>query len=72
MGGKDAFRHMLINGVGAFATGVTVIVVLIAKFTQGAWITAVMVPLLIFLMLRVKRHYKRVAAEVDTTETDLP
>ncbi|MGA9719344.1 MAG: APC family permease [Acidobacteriaceae bacterium] len=64
-GGKGAFGHILVNGLGAFATGVTVIVVLVAKFAEGAWITAVMVPLLIFLMLRVKRHYNRVAAEVE-------
>jgi hypothetical protein len=56
---------MLVNGLGAFATGVTVLVVLVAKFVEGAWITAVMVPLLILLMLRVKRHYNRVNAEVD-------
>ncbi len=63
--GKGALRHMLVNGLGAFATGVTVLVVLVAKFVEGAWLTAVMVPLLIFLMLRVKRHYNRVNAEVD-------
>jgi hypothetical protein len=56
---------MLVNGLGAFATGITVIVVLIAKFAEGAWVTAVMVPLLILLMLRVKKHYNRVAAQVD-------
>jgi amino acid transporter len=67
VGGKGAGTHMFINGLGAFATGVTVIVVLVAKFVEGAWITAVMVPLLIALMLRVKRHYNRVAAEVDNT-----
>jgi amino acid transporter len=60
-----ALPHMLINGLGAFATGVTVLVVLVAKFVEGAWITAVMIPLLILLMLRVKRHYNRVAAEVN-------
>jgi hypothetical protein len=64
---KGAGLHMFINGLGAFATGVTVLVVLVAKFVEGAWITAVMIPLLIFLMLRVKRHYNRVAAEVDNT-----
>jgi hypothetical protein len=63
--GKNARGRMLINGLGAVATGITVLVVLVAKFTEGAWITAVMVPLLILLMLRVKRHYNRVAAEVD-------
>lgn len=65
VGGKGSLTHMLINGLGAFATGVTVLVVLVAKFAEGAWITAVMVPLLIFLMLRVRRHYNRVNAEVD-------
>lgn len=65
IGGKGAFTHMFVNGLGAFATGITVLVVLVAKFVEGAWITAVMIPLLIFLMLRVKRHYNRVAAEVD-------
>jgi amino acid transporter len=65
VGGKGSLTHMLVNGLGAFATGVTVLVVLVAKFAEGAWITAVMVPLLIFLMLRVKRHYNRVNAEVD-------
>ena len=66
VGGKGAVPHILINGLGAFATGVTVLVVLVAKFVEGAWITAVMIPLLIFLMLRVKRHYNRMAAEVNT------
>jgi amino acid transporter len=65
--GKNARGRMLINGLGAVATGITVLVVLVAKFVEGAWITAVMVPLLILLMLRVKRHYNRVAAEVDNT-----
>ena len=65
VGGKGALSHMFVNGLGAFATGVTVLVVLVAKFAEGAWITAVMVPLLIFLMLRVKRHYNRVEAETN-------
>jgi hypothetical protein len=59
---------MLINGLGASATGVTVVVILVAKFVEGAWITALMVPLLIALMLGVKRHYNRVTAEVDHPE----
>lgn len=64
-GGKGSGWHMFVNGLGAFATGVTVVVVLIAKFAEGAWVTAVMVPLIILLMLRVKKHYNRVAAEVE-------
>jgi amino acid transporter len=63
--GRGSLAHMFVNGLGAFATGVTALVVLVAKFVEGAWITAVMIPLLIYLMLRVKRHYDRVAAEVE-------
>ncbi len=54
---------LLLNGLGAFATGVTLIVVLVAKFTSGAWVTALLVPVLIALMLSIKRHYARVRRE---------
>jgi len=51
---------LFLNGLGAFATGVTLIVVLIAKFTAGAWLTAILIPMLILLMLSIKKHYARV------------
>jgi amino acid transporter len=63
-GGEGSSRRMIINGVGAFATGVTLMVVLVAKFTQGAWITAILVPGLMITMAGVKRHYDRVGREV--------
>ena len=56
--------HMFVNGVGAVATGITLLVVLVAKFTAGAWVTALLVPTLILLMLGVKRHYSRVKNEM--------
>jgi len=57
---KGRFWLMLINGTGAVATGVTTLIVLIAKFTSGAWVTALLIPTLIVLMLAVKQHYSRV------------
>ena len=63
-GGPGALRRMIINGVGAFATGVTLLIVLVAKFTEGAWITAILIPALIITMSAVKRHYRRVSREV--------
>ena len=62
-GGKRSRVYMAINGVGAVATGCTVVIVLLAKFVEGAWITVLMVPLLILLMRAVHRYYERVAAE---------
>jgi hypothetical protein len=53
----------VVNGIGAFATGITTLVVLVAKFGDGAWVTALLIPLMIFGMTRVKRHYERVARE---------
>jgi len=63
-GGKGSLQRMIINGVGAFATGVTLLVVLVAKFTEGAWITAILIPALIVLMSTVKRHYDGVSRQI--------
>ena len=51
---------MLVNGAGAVATGLALIVVLAAKFVEGAWITALLIPSFVALFLGVKRHYDAV------------
>ena len=56
---------MFLNGLGAVATGVTLCVVLVAKFMSGAWVTALLVPFLILIMTMVKRHYSRVKRETE-------
>lgn len=63
---KDAkHRHfkLIMNGLGATATGITLLVVLTTKFLDGAWITVILVPFIIAIMWGVKRHYRRVKAE---------
>lgn len=52
--------HLAINAVGAAATGITTLIVIVAKFTEGAWITIVFVPLVLGCMALVRRHYHRV------------
>jgi amino acid transporter len=64
-----AKARMFLNGLGAVATGITALVVLVAKFVEGAWITAVLIVVMILLMRAVKRHYVRVDKE---TFLDLP
>jgi amino acid transporter len=61
--GKGWIRHAMVNGVGAVATGITLLIVLVAKFVEGAWVTALLIPLLIFAMVVVHRHYTRVNRE---------
>jgi amino acid transporter len=64
--------HMFVNGVGAVATGLTTLVVLASKFMAGAWVTALLIPILILLMMAVKRHYMRVRTEMrDMTPLNL-
>jgi len=63
-GGAGSTYRMIVNGVGAVATGLTLLVVLVAKFTAGAWITAILVPGLMILMSAVRRHYDGVAREI--------
>jgi amino acid transporter len=54
-----------INGFGALLTGVVLIVVTITKFTHGAWLVFVMMPVLFTLMLGVNRYYRDVAKEIE-------
>jgi len=55
--GPHWVKYMLVNGLGAFVTGLTVLVVLLAKFTQGAWITVIFIPMVILVFRKVRRHY---------------
>jgi amino acid transporter len=55
--GAHWLKSALVNGLGALVTGITVIVVLVAKFVQGAWITALFIPLMIVFFVAVRRHY---------------
>lgn len=57
---------MAVNGVGAVCTGLTLAIVLVAKFGEGAWITVLVVPALLSLFYAVHRHYRAVAREVAT------
>ena len=69
--GKATIR-MLVNGLGAVATGITALVVLVAKFMDGAWITALLIVVLIILMRAVNRHYVSVDRETDLDRPIVP
>ncbi len=60
-GGARARRNMAINALGAVATAITVLVVTVSKFTEGAWITTLLIPAIIILMYSIRRHYDEVA-----------
>jgi hypothetical protein len=62
-GGKGSRGSMFVNGLGAVATATTVAVVTIAKFAAGAWVTTLLIPAMVILMISVRRHYDHVEAE---------
>jgi hypothetical protein len=47
------------NGLGAVATGIVTIVIAIAKFDRGAWVVLILIPLLVFGFLALRRYYAR-------------
>jgi amino acid transporter len=53
-----------LNGVGASLTALAVLVALFTKFTEGAWVVALAIPLLMTLFARIEGYYARVAAEL--------
>ncbi len=53
-----------INGVGALVTGTTLMIVGVSKFAQGAWITVLMIPLLVTIFLQIRAHYHEVAEQL--------
>jgi amino acid transporter len=63
-GGPGARHSLWINGLGAVATGVTLAIVVISKFGEGAWLTVLVVPLMVFIFWRIHRHYDSIAREV--------
>ena len=55
---------LLINGIGAIITALILIIVVITKFTFGAWIIIVLIPMIIPVFLLIHRHYSRVAEQL--------
>jgi amino acid transporter len=62
--GRGWAAKAAINGVGALATVSALLVVGISKFMQGAWITVIFIPLLVFMFLQIRAHYKKMAGEL--------
>ena len=65
-------RSVVINAVGAVTTGVVLVVTASVKFSGGAWIVLVAIPLLVLLMASIRRHYLNVADQLRHVPTAPP
>jgi amino acid transporter len=63
-GRKGAARGRIISGLGAVATFIVLMVVLVSKFTIGAWIPAALIPFIVLFFKAIRRHYDHVVASI--------
>ena len=66
---REIVPGLIINAVGAVMTASVLIIVTVTKFTHGAWIVFVIMPILFFLMLGVNRYYRDVDKEIEADPT---
>jgi amino acid transporter len=62
-------RSMIINAVGAVATGLVLVIVAMTKFVHGAWIVIAAMPVIILFFVAVNRHYRFVGAALRSRRT---
>src|ERR671919_46756 len=58
-------RNAVINAIGATTTGIVLVVDIITRFREGAWMVVAAIPVIVLLFLGVKRHYDAVARELN-------
>lgn len=71
---KGTWWKRPLNGFGAIVTGIVLVILILTKFTEGAWIVVVAIPLVVFLFTRINQHYQAVAETLSTdalTATDM-
>jgi amino acid transporter len=61
---RPASHHIALNALGAVTTGVVTVVIAVSKFTHGAWMVIVLIPLIVLGLLRINRHYQKVGEQL--------
>ena len=69
---KGWLRSMLINGLGAVTTALVAIIIAYTKFTSGAWIVVIVIPMLVLMFLAIHTHYSKVERERTTNIPSRP
>ena len=69
--GRSWIWKQILNGVGAVTTGVVLVVLVVTKFTEGAWVIVVAVPFLVVFFRSIHHHYDNVAQSLSTQNLQL-
>ncbi|MGH2592634.1 MAG: APC family permease [Anaerolineae bacterium] len=62
--GRNWQLKAFINGLGAFATGAALLVIGVSKFAEGAWITILVIPIIVTVLFRIRNHYREVGKQL--------
>ena len=65
-------RGTAINAVGAVATGIVLGVVIVSKFTEGAWIPVLLIPFIVVFFKAIRGHYQHVERALDVPDDYRP
>ena len=60
----------LINGFGGIMTAVVVVIIAVAKFRQGSWVVVVLLPIVVFLINQIHKHYISVKEQLKIEESE--
>src|ERR1051325_580639 len=64
--GPHSVHSLILNAIGATTTACTLVIIIISKFTAGAWITILVIPPLVLLFLQIRRYHSKLDHEIDT------
>jgi amino acid transporter len=70
--GRGWLRRAMINGLGAVLTLAALAIELVSKFTEGAWLVVIVVPLLVLMFTRIAAAYARIGALLELGKTPGP
>lgn len=60
--------RLFLNGIGAIATGLVVVIITVTKFTHGAWVILLFIPAIIYMFKSIRSHYDSIAEQLHLPE----
>lgn len=70
--GRGWKYRAVINGVGGLLTFITTIIIGVTRFKHGAWIVFILIPALVYIMLKINEHYRKVAKQLKLSVGEMP
>lgn len=62
--GRRWLLKAMLNGLGAMATFLTLLIIGVSKFIEGAWLTVLLIPFMVLVFYKIRAHYEEVAREL--------